>query len=245
MHRHPLECRKSLTRNVRKGDWHSVCFVSLMRINSLACFRNLILAAAVGGLAAVTRADIIIDFTGNTGYGATEGWTYVGQTFTAPVGATSLESFEFNTATRNEDDPAVLSIYDWTGSAISGPALYTEDVTLSASGGLVGSTDIDISVTAGSEYIAALDLEGNGSDSVLFGGADGYWPAGSGTWGYVLGDLSGNYSLWAGAYTTAFTADFGTLPVNGVPDEASTLALLAACAAGALLVRRRPDLLRR
>lgn len=115
-----------------------------------------------------------------------------------------------------------------------------------------------ISDTAPTSY-SSLDLGDPTSESGL---ASGH-PAGRGEWteesfdfvatgssttltliGYSAVGIGGNQYI---GLDNVSVEDLGNLSQggNGVPDEASTLALLAACAAAALLVSRRPDLARR
>lgn len=113
------------------------------------------LIAQLGNLSA---APITIDIPTSGGtagnWGPDNGLSF-GQLFTAPVGATILDTYSLTVQSSFGLFPFVSQIYAWSGTGVTGPALFTSsppDTTTT----LMTTFDFlpGIAVTAGQQYVA-------------------------------------------------------------------------------------------
>lgn len=217
------------------------------------------LASLVGLLAAgAAVADTVVDTTPSwdgvanlNPFGVTGTSTY-GQTITAPIGDSALQSFEFFIK-----GPSTQSfrgyVYAWDGAEATGSALYTSPtMSLAGTGDFEGITFATggVNLTPGSQYVLFASV----SDPAVFSSSTG-----RSKWGqpqaqdvYAGGALvflndGGNPSSWTSVPWTqdwlgqgadmAFKATFGSASVP----EPSSLALIAIGASAGLLrfCRRR------
>lgn len=107
----------------------------------------------------------VIDTTGQAGT-PTSGWTGVTQTFTAPVDNV-LQEWTFFLAQRTGGGEVEFSVYDWSGSAPAGNALFSTRLPWRESGGS-HTVSLKLALDAGDLYGAVIDLLGYSGDSVFF-----------------------------------------------------------------------------
>ncbi len=159
-------------------------------------------------LAVSASASIVIDNSADA-QGPTSGWTAVGQTLTAP--GTTFNSYEFWLASSF----TTINFYVVAGDVASvgvGSPLFT--TTLSGMGPGAVTVNFNVPTTVGNTYSVLVDLNGDGSPSVLYGG--GMYPGGVGEWGYGT-----SVSYCCGDLDTGFIATF-----NGGTPEPSSFVLL-------------------
>jgi len=162
--------------------------------------------------------------------------TSVGETFIAPE--TTLQDFSFylSDAVSASSGNAKLVIAAWNANDTLGATLYSSTVSFTKAGlgnSAVGVSNIGLSLTVGSEYVAYLDVDGVSSPikgGIVVGGKDN---ATVGTGFYADSELGGTYLP---RQNLEFTARF----TSAVPEPTSYVMLLAGLAMTAgLAVRRR------
>jgi hypothetical protein len=194
------------------------------------------LAVAAAVLATPVFADTIVGsaYTGSTsaifagnysGYGLT-----VGETFTAPNNSdVYLNSFTFYIPETGNSMNYLFSVYAWTGSATTGPALFTQGFVAptgfnnTASPLVVTATPIGLATTFGSAYVALLTIATTpSSDGIYFGAnlSDTY--AG----GYLLTSDNTGTLFPSSTWDLAFQADFSSS--SSATPEPGTMAFAAA-----------------
>jgi hypothetical protein len=142
-------------------------------------------------------------------------------------------------------------VYAWNGSEATGPALFSQNSSMTGDGSLqaVTTTTGGVNLTSGSEYVAFFTTSDPGSIAAntvadgdwFFGLASGPLPNGEGgDMVYFNNQTSDQLTTqtWdetGGFIYSAFQADFNTSPVP----EPTTLALAGLSGLGLLLFRRR------
>ena len=174
-------------------------------------------------------------------FGSPDSTSY-GEFFTAPGGA--LQSWTFYSDSVNTAGNLELVIANWTGTAATGPALYTSGTISDAgtSGEALTFSGINLALTSGQQYIAYMTVAGvsnpvqgaeieTSSTNVLSSGAaydnsNGADPltSGNNTWHIAGGQFN-------------FSATFG--PAS-VPEPAGMATLLFGLVGLGFIRRRRP-----
>jgi hypothetical protein len=88
----------------------------------------------------------------------------MGQVIAAPAGADTLASYTTRVSTAGGATPYTLMVYAWSGTAATGPALYTS-ASLSTNG--VVTVTPGISVSPGTQYIVFVDVNTGPSGSQM------------------------------------------------------------------------------
>jgi hypothetical protein len=202
---------------------------------------TILLAAAT--LSAVAHADTVYsnsdDGTSTISYVGEPDTTSYGQYFTAPGGV--LKGFSFQALSGASGDLALV-VAAWDGSKAVGPALYTS-APINYGGGsqFLGAGDINLALTAGTDYIAYLTVAGIASpvSYVTMVGSDTATGIGGG-FRYLNSNLVDPLTLnfdW-NAFSTqhlAYTATFAA----AVPEVETYAMLLAGLGTMGVVARRR------
>ena len=201
----------------------------------------LLIAAAT--LSSAAHADTVYsnadDGTGGIAYLGEPDTTSYGQYFTAPGGV--LKGFSFQ-ALSGESGDVALVVAAWDGSKAVGPALYTSAAINYAGGSqFLGAGDINLALTAGTDYIAYLTVAGIAApiSHVMIVGSDTATAIGGG-FRYLNSNLVDPLALnfdWNGFPTQhlAYTATFAA----AVPEAETYAMLLAGLGMMGLVARRR------
>ena len=146
------------------------------------------------------------------------------QSFVAPSGATSLESFTWSGLSTS--DPYTFNLYGFDGTHLTTSALWTQAMTSAVEQSDVQTLYPNAGVTPGSQYAIGLRL-GIASQNIpgdMYPGGAFYVDAGDGV-----------YQSLGGGDAQGFSMTFGT---TATPEPAS-LVLLVTGLAGIGVVRRR------
>lgn len=204
----------------------------------------MIVAATFSGAA---RADTVYsnadDGTSAISYMGEPDTTSYGQFFTAPGGF--LKDFSFQAVSGAVGNVALI-VAAWDGSKAVGPALYTSAPILYEGGSqFLGASDINLALTAGTNYIAYLTVANIASpvSYVTIVGSDTATGIGGG-FRYLNSDLVDPLTLsvdWNSFSTQhmAYTATFGT--ATAVPEVETYAMLLAGLGMMGVIARRRKN----
>lgn len=168
-----------------------------------------------------------------------------GQVFTVPLGASVLDDYSLTVSSFGGLFPFVSQVYAWSGTNVSGPALFTSGPPITTTPSMTTyDFFVGIPVTAGQQYIALVTNQPFG---VALGGvglgamaADTSNPYSGGDFFYTVGNPAAGTWFGGGFYGDAqFHADFSGPAAAPVPEPA-TIAIwsLVGCV-GAIYGRRR------
>ncbi len=157
----------------------SMCARSALR-NTLL----LVVVLAVCGISAAFASSCdTIDTRPDWDSNITNGWLGQAQTFEAPSqNCNILSQWIFDLAGRSSPGQVTFSIYQWGGSGPVGNALYTQTLNWGTSAQEFDINNINLLLTPGQLYGAAIDLQGYSGESVYYNfnqigypGYDGWW----------------------------------------------------------------------
>jgi PEP-CTERM motif len=214
---------------------------------------KLVLALSMISAAVTCASPALAGTTVDTTAPYTGDWTPFGQPNTTAYGQTFTAGSDnvLNSFSLYLDGPAnngavnfTAYIYAWTGSAITGPALYT-----SASQTFTGSTTGSptefafntggTTLTAGAQYVAFLFSTSGGWAGMPYSGAFGSNPYPGGA--YVYDNVGTNFSQLSSPWDNPgygdvwFKADF----TSGVPEPATWAMMLLGFGGIGVAMRRR------
>jgi hypothetical protein len=223
--------------------------------------RNLALAAMAAACLTTSsaRADVIstigswdgstsIGTWGSVGSGGTP--TY-GETFTATAANSTLQSMLFEIQT-TASDPILFNayVYQWDGTNITGPALFTSPLQTVPTGSGFQAISVstgNLALTPGQQYIAMYSTIGDAGSLSATGAWGGRLPDSTypdGTFEYnnasSFGAMtSSNWNVSGGFGDLAFTLTFASPAAVPEPSTWALITVSAAFLGGKTLLRRR------
>lgn len=204
-----------------------------------------VIAVLLGSMLTASAGTVTIDttssFTGNSVYywGTSDSTPTYGQVFTAPIGVSTLDSFEFFVKSMNANINFTAYVAPWVSNAVGTPIFTSTPQTVSASSNFTPEliNTGGISLTAGNQYVAYF-YENSGAGI-------GYWaavPHAAYTGGeFVYGDS--NYSpalnTSLGSSSTIGNSEMVLSFTTVVPEPSSWVLMMAGFGSLLLLHRRR------
>lgn len=164
--------------------------------------------------------------------------TSLGETFLAPTATLQDFSFLLDNFATSGSGKANFVIASWNKNDTVGTTLYSSTISIDGSGvgvSSVGVSGLNLSLKAGSEYVAYLTIDGvkNSINNASLVNGLGYGPIGTGLYSNTfLGDY------YNPVLNLAYTANFGA-GVTAVPEPATYGMLLAGLAMTAGFAARR------
>lgn len=165
-----------------------------------------VLALLVLGSVSLFAANCTINTEPFWDNNVTNGWNAQAQTFEAPSANCSvLSDWEFKLAPGGSQ--VTFSIYQWGASGPIGNALYSQTFSWADT---IDVNNINLQLTPGQLYGAALDFNGYNGQSVYFMENQTGYPGFDGWW-----DMTGENWQDVGGTNQYFKADFSSVPEPG------------------------------